>query len=259
MYDRFHEQYEKSGLLNRGGIYLLFAVAKDGTIVVILYSGSTWSFEKRLERHELAVYGDEEPDMQHVAQRIRDIRGIPLMLPLAVYDVPTGINVDDKLLYLESIVMAAAGTFTHVHTVFSHTPNARGIDTAKEALLPGQSLGDGLEGTNRELPLAVFKPKPKNVGFPCRVCGKQHPAVSELIKHLEAAHDTKRFGCTQCDYASNDSHTLRAHALIHVEEAMLPLACDEEGCSKRFKRQRDLNAHVKSVHLGLRKPCPFGK
>uniref|UniRef100_A0A336LXH2 CSON004477 protein n=1 Tax=Culicoides sonorensis TaxID=179676 RepID=A0A336LXH2_CULSO len=87
----------------------------------------------------------------------------------------------------------------------------------------------------------------------CKECGKYFPAVSNLNRHIKHVHPLKqvigfRFQCTLCENFYKTKKSLNLHMETHDKREM---SC--EFCNKIFYRERNLNTHIKIVHLNREK------
>uniref|UniRef100_A0A336K7P1 CSON004477 protein n=1 Tax=Culicoides sonorensis TaxID=179676 RepID=A0A336K7P1_CULSO len=87
----------------------------------------------------------------------------------------------------------------------------------------------------------------------CKECGKCFPAESNLRNHKRNVHSSKQltgsmFQCRLCGNFYKTRSSLTQHMEIHDKREM---SC--EFCNKIFYRERNLNTHLKIVHLNREK------
>uniref|UniRef100_A0A336LTV2 CSON004477 protein n=1 Tax=Culicoides sonorensis TaxID=179676 RepID=A0A336LTV2_CULSO len=87
----------------------------------------------------------------------------------------------------------------------------------------------------------------------CKECGKYFPAESNLRNHKINVHLSKqltgsRFQCTLCGNFYKTKSSLNQHMETHDRREM---SC--KFCNKIFYRERNMNTHIKVVHLNREK------
>ena len=73
-----------------------------------------------------------------------------------------------------------------------------------------------------------------------------------LSSHIKEMHDNDFLACSQCEYTSRRSQSLKSH--IEINHEGLKKLCDEEGCSYSCSSQGTLNEHRNTTH-GNRTLC----
>ncbi|KAH0621893.1 hypothetical protein JD844_023614 [Phrynosoma platyrhinos] len=95
--------------------------------------------------------------------------------------------------------------------------------------------------------------------YVCDKCHRSFHFARKYQAHMELEHDTHliiKYSCNLCDQLFSSCQNLKQHELtVHNSERCFPcLSCD-----KKFKRQKDINDHIRRVHEKKRKPqkCPY--
>ena len=81
----------------------------------------------------------------------------------------------------------------------------------------------------------------------CPTCGKKFANPYALKRHEYDHLEEKSFQCKDCDQSFFFESELVSHRIKH--RSRLSFKCMHSGCSKSFKRNSELNAHVE-VHSG---------
>ena len=71
---------------------------------------------------------------------------------------------------------------------------------------------------------------------------------SEMLEHLQQAHELFKLLCSQCGLTFNDKAARNRHEASHKEESM-KFICPYTDCSKPFAKQESLDRHIR-VHTG---------
>uniref|UniRef100_A0A8C0FDG4 Uncharacterized protein n=1 Tax=Bubo bubo TaxID=30461 RepID=A0A8C0FDG4_BUBBB len=93
----------------------------------------------------------------------------------------------------------------------------------------------------------------------CEKCNESFRVIKQYQSHLELKHDVNlavKYSCNTCEQLFSTHQNLRQHRLaVHSDE--WGFAC--VFCDKRFKRQKDINDHIRRVHEKKQDPqsCPY--
>ncbi|XP_058066204.1 zinc finger protein 782 [Anopheles bellator] len=87
----------------------------------------------------------------------------------------------------------------------------------------------------------------------CADCSKKFTYWSELVAHRRLEH-SKRFRCEHCPKVFHTKRCLKAHARSHItEDESEMFECPYAGCPRFYRYERNLYAHVRSKHEGVKK------
>ncbi|KAM6085181.1 uncharacterized protein LJ206_006969 isoform 1-T2 [Theristicus caerulescens] len=90
-------------------------------------------------------------------------------------------------------------------------------------------------------------------------CDESFRVVKQYRSHMELKHDVSlavEYSCNACEQLFSTHQNLRRHRLtVHGDERGFSCLF----CDKRFKRQKDINDHIRRVHEKKRDPqaCPY--
>ncbi|XP_034061781.1 LOW QUALITY PROTEIN: zinc finger protein 423 [Gymnodraco acuticeps] len=92
--------------------------------------------------------------------------------------------------------------------------------------------------------------------YVCESCDKQFSSVDDLQKHLLDMHTFVLYHCTLCQEVFDSKVSIQVHlAVKHSNEKKL-FRCNS--CAWDFRKESDLQIHVKHNHLGQRSGLPGG-
>ncbi|XP_053917406.1 GDNF-inducible zinc finger protein 1-like isoform X2 [Cuculus canorus] len=93
----------------------------------------------------------------------------------------------------------------------------------------------------------------------CEKCHESFRVIEQYQSHMELKHDINlavKYRCNMCEQLFSTHQNLQQHCLM--------VHSDERGfccmfCDKRFKRQKDINDHIRRVHEKKQSPqaCPY--
>ncbi|OQR74191.1 transcription factor IIIA-like [Tropilaelaps mercedesae] len=96
-----------------------------------------------------------------------------------------------------------------------------------------------------------------HAGYECEKCpGQRYTTWSALRKHFKETHNVKR--CPTCDKTFARPVQLEIHMETHAEER-IAFVCPQEGCNKSYFELKNLRAHERAAHAGVRFACTFCK
>jgi len=85
----------------------------------------------------------------------------------------------------------------------------------------------------------------------CKICDKIFGSSETLERHIKRLHTEKEGPKEFCYVCITYVRDLKMHMKSHEEKKF---QCEK--CPKRYRTKFDLKTHVKSVHLGVKEPCP---
>ncbi|CAL4070020.1 unnamed protein product, partial [Meganyctiphanes norvegica] len=92
--------------------------------------------------------------------------------------------------------------------------------------------------------------------FKCPQCDMTCPTKVTLLAHIQYRHsDSKPHQCELCEKRFKALYDLSRHMVVHSKENFY--RCTFEDCTRTFRAQSSLNAHVLKTHHGMG-PLPFG-
>ncbi|XP_021247145.1 GDNF-inducible zinc finger protein 1-like isoform X3 [Numida meleagris] len=91
----------------------------------------------------------------------------------------------------------------------------------------------------------------------CEKCNESFHVIKQYQSHMELKHDVNlsvKYSCNTCEQLFSSHQNLRQHCLTAHSGGFSCMFCD-----KRFKRQKDINDHIRRVHEKQRDPqaCPY--
>ena len=86
-----------------------------------------------------------------------------------------------------------------------------------------------------------------NTRIKCEFCDhEEYLNKSSLTMHIRTVHMKElRYSCDECEYKTNNKHSLAKHQIAHTGEK--PFGCSD--CEKSFTSKSNLALHIKTVHL----------
>jgi len=118
--------------------------------------------------------------------------------------------------------------------------------------------------------------------YSCEDCGRQFASKHNMFKHIKEIHLKIKYECDQCDYKAGHKSGLVRHQLAKHGDGVRYLKCHLcpktykwdadlkrhiekhsnnkyqcDSCEKQFAEKRNLQSHIKSVHLKITHKCKF--
>lgn len=91
------------------------------------------------------------------------------------------------------------------------------------------------------------------LGHKCLQCDNRYMKLSDLNRHVSVDH-VSLVSCSDCGRTFRHKQHLRKHRKIHEPDAVR-IPCSYEDCPRSYTMKRNLDAHIRSYHLGQRYPC----
>lgn len=94
--------------------------------------------------------------------------------------------------------------------------------------------------------------------YSCTECPDKFLKWSLLVAHRHTMHTTTESKCTVCGRQFQSKRGLKHHRVVHNEQNdRETLQCPHDKCPRYFFHQRNLNAHIRSKHDGIKFICDF--
>ena len=121
----------------------------------------------------------------------------------------------------------------------------------------GETLSDISSFRNQSASLDDLECNPKIEGkvlFTCVLCRKMFKNKRNLNQHVRISHlhdqesynEIHKYNCAHCEKRFYKKANLASHLLTHTTDKNI--VCPEEGCKRRFKREKALKAHQNKYH-----------
>lgn len=95
--------------------------------------------------------------------------------------------------------------------------------------------------------------------YNCADCDEKFLKWSLLVGHRHNAHTNNEFKCAECGRQFQSKRGLKHHRIVHEEkDDRVILQCPHDKCPSYFFHQRNLNAHIRAKHEGIKFICDFG-
>lgn len=92
----------------------------------------------------------------------------------------------------------------------------------------------------------------------CTDCGKSFNSWSALVAHRQVALHAIEFKCDHCGRVFPAKSSLKYHVEIHREkESREVIECPYDQCPRFYFEKRNLMAHIRSKHEGIKFICGF--
>ena len=101
-----------------------------------------------------------------------------------------------------------------------------------------------LVAINQETSEIIKKEKKSDETFRCPRCEQMYIDQLDLWKHIQSAHDGRKYACDQCE----SSYVQHSHLRKHVKSQHEGVRHRCYWCNKQFTRKCNMEAHIRIVH-----------
>ena len=100
-----------------------------------------------------------------------------------------------------------------------------------------------------------MKPIPTFTRYVCAKCDYMATKTSHLKRHIQVKQEDIKINCNLCDYKAKCKAYLKRHMLTHDIHAIKKCSCDDEMFNYQTSEKGSLNAHIGSIHDGVKFSC----